>query len=175
MRVLGPIIQVAALPMLNLGEQLAVSDAIAAQLVGHDDPRLILQTLQQSLEKALCGIGVTAWLNQDVEHNTILVDSTPEVVLNTLDPDENLIHVPFIAWPRPPVAHAISERRGKFPAPAPDRLIGDNDAALSQNHLNIPQTEAEDVVQPDGVADNLSGEAMSIVRIRRRLHAVKLA
>jgi hypothetical protein len=175
MRVLGPIIQIAALPMLNLGKQLALSDAIAAQLVGHDDARLILQTLQQSLEKALCGIGVTAWLNQDVEHNPILVDGAPEVVLNTLDPDENLIQVPFIAWPRPPVAHAIGERRGKILAPAPDCLVGDNDAALSQNKLNIPQTEAEDVVQPDGVADNLGGEPMAIVRIRWRLHAPRLA
>ena len=175
MRVLGPIIQVAALPMLNVGKQLAMSDAIAAQLVGHDDARLILQTLQQSLEKALCGIGVTAWLNQDVEHNPILVDSAPEVVLNTRDPDENVIHVPFVAWPRPSATHAIGERRGKLPAPAPDRLVVDNDAALSQNQLNIPQTEAEDVVQPDAVADNLSGEAVSIASIRGHLHAISLA
>ena len=161
--------------MVNLEKQLTMRDAIAAQLVGHDDAWLILQTLQQSLEKALCRIGITAWLNQDVEHNPILVDGAPEVVLNTLDPDEHLIQVPFIAWLRPPAAHAIGERRGKFLAPAPDRLVGDNDAALSQNQLNIPQTEAEDVVQPDGVADNLSGEAISIVRISWRLHAARLA
>jgi hypothetical protein len=175
MRVLSPIIQVAALPMLNLGKQLALSDAVAAQLVGHDDAWLILQTRQQSLEKALCGFGVTARLNQDVEHDPILVDGAPKVVLNTLDPDENLIQVPFIAWPRPAAAHTIGERRGKFLAPAPDRLVGHNDAAFSQNQLNVPQTEAENVVQPDGVADNLSGEAMAIVRIRWRLHAARLA
>ena len=109
-------------------------------------------------------------------HNPILVDGAPEVVLNTVDPDENLIHVPFIAWPWPPAAaQAIGECRGKFLAPAPDRLVGDNDAALSQNQLNITQAETEDVVQPDGVADDLSGEAMAIVRIGGWLHVASLA
>ena len=100
--------------MLNLGKQLALGDAIAAQLVGHYDAWLILQTLQQLLEKALRGLGVTAWLNQDVEHNPILVDGAPEVVLDTLDPDENLIQVPFIAWPWTAAAQTIGNLVANF-------------------------------------------------------------
>jgi hypothetical protein len=48
MRVLGSIIQISALSVLDVRKQLTLSDAIASQLVGHDDPRFILQTCQQS-------------------------------------------------------------------------------------------------------------------------------
>jgi hypothetical protein len=53
MRVLGSIIQISALPMLDAREQLSLSDTIAPQLIGHDHPRFILQTLQQPFEEAL--------------------------------------------------------------------------------------------------------------------------
>ena len=36
MRVLSPIVQVSALPVLNVGKQVALGDAVAAQFVGHD-------------------------------------------------------------------------------------------------------------------------------------------
>jgi hypothetical protein len=36
MRVLGAIIQISALPVLDTGKQLTLSDAIAPKLVGHD-------------------------------------------------------------------------------------------------------------------------------------------
>ena len=43
------------------------------------------------------------------------------------------------------------------------------DAAFSQEQLNIPQAEAEHVVRPDGVADDLGGEPVAVVGIRWRL------
>jgi hypothetical protein len=42
MRVLGPIVQILALPVLNVGKQVAPGDAVAAQFVGHDHPRHVL-------------------------------------------------------------------------------------------------------------------------------------
>jgi hypothetical protein len=62
-----------------------------------------------------------------------------------------------------------------FLAPAPNGLIGDNNTPLSQQELDISKAEAEHVVQPDGMADDLGGKAMTVVRIRRRLHADSLA
>jgi hypothetical protein len=64
------------LSALNAGKQLTLSDPIAPQLVGHGHPRYILQTLQKLHEKALCGVGIAPGLNEDVEHNTILIDGT---------------------------------------------------------------------------------------------------
>ena len=41
--VLGPVVEVAALPVLHVGHHVAVCDAVAAQAVGDDATRLILQ------------------------------------------------------------------------------------------------------------------------------------
>jgi hypothetical protein len=49
MRVLGPIVQIAALSVLETGKQSTLSDAIALQLVGPDHPWYISQTLQISV------------------------------------------------------------------------------------------------------------------------------
>ena len=53
MRVLGAIVEIAALSVLDAGKQMALLDAVASQLVGHEHPRLILQSLQQSSEEVL--------------------------------------------------------------------------------------------------------------------------
>ena len=175
MRVLGPIVQISALSVLDAGKQLTLSDAIAPQLVGHDHPRHVLQTLQKPPEEALRGVGIAPGLNEDVEHNAILIDGAPEIVLHALDPDEDFVHVPLIPWPRPAAAQAVGETRTEFLAPASHRLVGDDNASLSQEQLNIPQAEAEHVVQPDSVADDLGGEPMAVVGIGWRLHAASLA
>jgi hypothetical protein len=137
MRVLGPIIQISALSMLDARQQPALSDAIAPQLVGDDHPRLIVQALQQPSEEAHCGTGVAPGLNQDIEHNAMLIDGAPKVVLHALDPDEDFIQVPLVAWLRPPASQPIRETRGEFLAPAAHRLVGDQDATLSEDQLNI--------------------------------------
>ena len=85
--------------MFDTRKKTALSDAVALELVGHDHPRRILQALQQPSEEALGGIGISPILDKDVEHNALLVDGTPEIVLNALDPDEHLVEVPLVPWP----------------------------------------------------------------------------
>jgi Transposase DDE domain/Cytochrome bd terminal oxidase subunit I len=48
-------------------------------------------------------------------------------------------------------------------APLAYALVADRDAPLGQDQLHIPQAEAEQVVEPDGVADDLSWEAVARV------------
>jgi hypothetical protein len=114
-------------------------------------------------------------VGRDGQRNAILIDCAPEIVLLTMDPNEHLVHVPLVSWSWPAAAQAVDETRTEFLAPAPDRLIGNDNATLSQEQLDIPQTEAEDAVQPDRMADDLSGEPMTIVRVGWRLHAASLA
>jgi hypothetical protein len=56
------------------------------------------------------------------------------------------LHVPFISHLWPAAAHAVGETRSEFLAPASHRLVGDDNAAFSQEQLNIPQAEAADVI-----------------------------
>ena len=161
--------------MLDTGKQMTLSDAVASQLVSHDHPRQILQAFQQPSEEALGGVGIAPVLNKDVEHNAVLIHGTPKVVLHALDPDEHLVEVPLVPWPRPAAAQAIGKALAEFPAPSPHGLIGDNNTSLSQKQLNIAQAEAEHMIQPDSMADDLGGEAMAVVRVGWGLHAASLA
>src|ERR1700757_2023358 len=97
MRVLHSIVQVAALAVFDMGHQRTLRHTIAAELVGNEDPRHILQTLQQPLEETLRGAGITPMLHQDVEHDPVLIDGTPKIMQLTSDPNEDLIQVPLVA------------------------------------------------------------------------------
>jgi len=96
-------------------------------------------------------------------------------MLLALDPDEHLIKVPLVTGPRAASTQAVGEGVAEFLAPAPHRLIGDDNAPFSQKELNISQAEAEHVVHPDSVADNLGRKAVAIVRVGWGLHPVSLA
>ena len=91
MQILRAIVEVAALPMLDIRQQLSLCYAVASQLVGDQDTRRILQTLQQPPKEALRRPGVAAALHQDIEHDAMLIDGAPQVVQPSLDPDEDLI------------------------------------------------------------------------------------
>jgi hypothetical protein len=53
--------------------------------------------------------------------------------------------------------------------------MGHNDAALGQDQLDVAQAEAEYVVEPDGVADDLSGEPVTRIRDRVERHQINLS
>jgi hypothetical protein len=81
MWVFRAIVQVPALSMFNLGKQLAPGHAVASQLVGQDHARDILQSFQQPPEDAFGGVRVPAWLNEDLEHDTVLIHRAPKIML----------------------------------------------------------------------------------------------
>ncbi len=160
--------------MLDIGQQTSLRHAIASQLVGHDYPRHILQAPEKPLEEALGGFPITPLLDQNIQDDTILINGSPQIMLDALDPDEYFVEVPLVARPGTAAAQTISKALAEFLAPAPYRLVGDNDGPLSQQQLNVPQAEAEHVIRPHRMADDLSGEAMAVVRVRGRLHAASL-
>jgi hypothetical protein len=53
--------------------------------------------------------------------------------------------------------------------------VGDNDAAFRQDQLDITEAEAENVVQPDRVADDLSWKPMSRIGGGFGYHGLSLA
>ena len=60
MGVLGSIVQILRPAMLHRRDELAVRDLVTAQPVGDDDPRHVLQTLEQFAEELLGGQRVSA-------------------------------------------------------------------------------------------------------------------
>ena len=90
--------------MFYLGQQLALCNAVTSQFIGHDHARHVLKAFQQPSEETLCCFGIPPWLNQDVEHNALLIHGAPQIVLHSLDPDEDFVELPFVSWPGPTAA-----------------------------------------------------------------------
>ena len=118
---------------------------------------------------------LSALLNEDVEHNAGLIHGAPKIVLHAPDPDEHLVQVPPARGPWPSAAQAAGKAPAELLAPAPNSLIGDHNATFSQEQLDIPQAEAEHMVQPDSMSDDLGGKAMAVVRLRWWLDTVTVA
>jgi len=108
-------------------------------------------------------------------NDAVLIHGTPQIVLHALDPDEHLVQVPLVSGSWPAASQKGCEGLAKLLAPPTNRLMRDDNGTFSRKQLNIPQAEAEHVVQPDRVADDLGGKAMSITWVGRGLHAPSLA
>jgi hypothetical protein len=71
--------------------------AWAPQLIGDDDPRCIAQSLQQLAHQPPRGLGVAAALHENVEYESILINSAPESVFLATDRNDDFVEVPFVA------------------------------------------------------------------------------
>ena len=122
MGVLGSIVQILRPAVLDRRHDLAVRDLVAAQPVGDDDPRHVLQALEEFAEELLGGQRVSAWLDQDVEDVAVLVDGPPQVVTTAGDRQEHLVEVPLVAGSGLAAAQAGRVHGSELGAPLPDRL-----------------------------------------------------
>src|SRR5271166_5869542 len=168
MGVLSPVIEVFRAAMGHRRNQLAVSDPVAGQLVGDNNPRHIPQALEQLAEKSLGCFGVSPRLDQDVEHVAVLVDRAPQVMRDAVDLDENLIEVPFIAGARSAPTQLVGVVRPELGTPGSDRLVGEHHTAGQHQLLNVAQAQRKTVIQPHRVPDDLDRIPIALVSCRNR-------
>jgi hypothetical protein len=119
--------------VLDIRQECALGYTIAFQFVGYDHPRHILQALQQSLEKALGVLAITPPLDQDVEHDAMLIHRAPQIMNFTLNGDKDLVEVPLVARPGTLPTETLRETLAEFLTPTTDRLVGDEHASLCQD------------------------------------------
>ncbi len=108
MGVLCAVVEVSALPMLDIGQQVTLSHPIAPEFVGDDHPRRIPLALQQTPEESFGGFPVPSVLHKDVQDHAALIHGAPQVMLNALDPDEHFIEVPLVSRPRSMASQTLS-------------------------------------------------------------------
>src|SRR3954451_10227329 len=159
MRHLGAVVEIAALPMFHMRQDLAFRRGVALELVGDDDLWGILQALQQLAKEALGCFGIAPALYRDVEHVAVLVHGTPEIVLLATDAQKHLIHEPFVARPWPTPLQRVGKQPTEAQTPIADALVADHDATGSEDGLDLAQAEAEAVIQPHRVLDDLGWKA----------------
>ena len=100
--------------MLDLWQDCPFGRRITFQLVSHDHPGRFSLAAEQAPKETLGRIRIPPFLDEDIKHDSVLIDSPPEIVQLAPDPDKHLIEVPFIPglWPTP------LEGRGELPRKA---------------------------------------------------------
>ncbi len=175
MRDFGSIVSVLVGVVDDGGHDLAVSGAVAFQLVGDQPPGRASLPLQQLAEESFGGFPITARLDEDIEHITILIYRAPEVLAFALYLYENLVQVPRVTETTLSTLQSPSVFRPELDTPKSDRFIGNGDAALSQEILDIAKAQAKSVVQPDRVADDFGRKSISAVARRVPFHPPSLS
>src|SRR5262249_60751000 len=135
MRVLTAVVEIAALAMLHPWQYLSLRRTVALQLVRNDDPRHVLQSLQQLAEKLLRCLLVTSALYQDIEHVIVLIHGAPQIMALTMNRQEDFIEVPLITWLGASTLQLIGIVLPKLQTPLADGLVRHLDAALKQELL----------------------------------------
>ena len=132
-RNLRPVVEMAALTMLNLGQDLSFGGRIALQLVCYNHPGQFGSAAEQLPEEAFGRLRVALLLHQDVENYPVLINGSPAIMDLASDPDEDFIQVPFISMLRPPPLKGRGIVPTKTDAPFTDAFIADDHASSRQD------------------------------------------
>src|SRR5215216_8082492 len=79
---------------------------------------------------------------------------------------KDYFEVPLVTWPRAATPELIHIGLPKLPAPLADGFVGNQHATDKEKLFDVPIAEAEVVIQPDTVADNLGGKLVVFVALR---------
>jgi hypothetical protein len=90
--------------VLDTRHDLSLGRAVTPEPIRDDQSGYIPRALQQLPEELLSCSFISAALDQDVGHLTLLVDGTPEVMSTPVDLEEHFIEVPSVTGSRTPTA-----------------------------------------------------------------------
>ena len=175
MRDFGSIVGVSLHGVSHDAEGRPNGSGVAPQLIGDDPLRFGTLAAQQPSKESLCGALIPMRLDQDVDHVTILIHGTPQILLLAVDSNEDLVKVPMVTEPSLTSLQFPSIVRTELLTPPSDRLIRHADSSLGEKILDIPKAQAEAMVNPDRIADDFRWETIAEVRRPIALHAVSVS
>ena len=71
--------------------------------------------------------------------------------------------MPSVSHPTAPAPQLPGVDRTEPLAPLPNRLVGDRYASLREEIFSIAEAEAESIVEPNRVADDVRWESISVI------------
>jgi hypothetical protein len=113
-------------------------DAVASQFVGHYLPGFTTMCFQYTSEESLSCFAVTSTFQKDIDDLSILIDSSPQVVLYTANLHKDFIDEKGIAETLMPTLQSPRILGAKLVTPQTNRFITYDNAAHSQQIFNIP-------------------------------------
>jgi hypothetical protein len=132
MRLLSPIILILFGAMNHFRHQLPVSDSITTKLIGNDLTRFTTAASRQAFEEFLCSSAITLCLKININDLTVAIDSAPQVMLLTVDFDEDFLDVERVTLALMLSFQSASINRSKLDVPETNRFAADSDSSLSE-------------------------------------------
>ena len=143
MAVFRSIVQALMLPMLDTGHDLSFCGTVAREFVRDHHPRRDALLPEQLSQQAFGRLCIAAALDQDVEHDAVLIDGSPEPMLLARDADHDLIKVPLVSGCRKTPADLVGKALTEFQRPPTYGLVADEDAADRQHLLDHAQAQGK--------------------------------
>jgi hypothetical protein len=159
----------------HVAEDVSDGSGVASQFVGNDPQRFGALTTQESSKESLCSALITLRLDQDVDDVAVLIHGSPQILLSAVDSNEDLIQVPVVAQSSLSSLQFASIVRTELLTPLPDRLIGHDDSALGEEILDISEAQAEAMVSPNCIADDLGRETKAGVTRAIAFHGTSVS
>lgn len=101
-RILGAVVQSPILAMLHTRECLAFGCPITGEFISEEHTRHVLAALEQLPEEFEGCSFVAPVLQQDIEHVSLLIDGTLQIVQLAIDGEKYLVKMPFVTRLRSP-------------------------------------------------------------------------
>jgi hypothetical protein len=114
-------------------------------------------------------------LDQNVNHVAVLIHGPPQISLLAVDSNEGFIQMPVVAQPSLSSLQSPSIDETELLTPLPNRFIGYDDAALGEKIFDIPETQAEAMISPHRIADDLGREPIAGVTKAITLHGTSVS
>ena len=137
--------------------------AVAPQLIGYQPPGFASLAFQKPMKEAFGCTLIATGLDKNIDYVPVLVNRAPEI----------------LSWPwmvtksssrcqvspkRPCRRLSVRALLGaELLTPLSDGLVGDYDPALRQKVFNISEAQAESMIEPDGMADDIRRKSVSLI------------
>ena len=148
--------------------QLIKGRSVGREAVGRDPRRLDRLIVQKAFQQLQGSLFVPPALDREVPDFVLVVDRPPKIHATSTDPADHLVQVPARRGCTPPLLQPPGDQRTELVGPAPDRLVAGVDPPLNEKVLDVPETQAETKVEPQGMAFDARRKPVALEQ--NRLH-----
>ena len=129
---------------------------------------------QQLPEEADGRPPIAPGLHEDVDDIALFVHGPPQILLPPVDLHKALVQISGLAHTASAAPQPPSVVEPERPTPLANCLIRDDHTAFGEEILDISEAQAETVVEPDGMTDDIRGISVSAVARRLARHRTTL-
>ena len=148
---------------------------VTLQLVCDQAERNLSLPLQELAKEPLRCTTVASRLDEDVDHVAVLIHGPPQILPLSVDRDENFVQEPCISESTLASFQTLYIVETALRAPPSDCFLGHHDSAFGEQILDISETDAESVVQPDCMTDDFGRKTVTVIAGSCGFHAASLA